>query len=209
MATPTYDIAASVTLSIGGKDVILDSKDLDSKPAVYHLPADSGITLELTEAVKWFNTTFEQSVTLPDFIKDKVKGKVSIEALDISSAGDFDLDVKLNVGDTAGFEIFPGFGVKSLGLKLKRTPIQAILSFKPNSGKVGETIKIGGTGLAGITAIKVGEIAVLAADITNSSNNFVTIKLPALAAEGEQKITITSPAGTITNPDSLKFTVKK
>jgi hypothetical protein len=209
MATPTYEIAASVTLTIGSKDVTLDPKDLDSSPVVYHLPSTDRVSLKLTEIVDWFNDKFSQSVKVPDFIEKKVKGEVSIDELDISSAGDLDLAVKLSLGDTAGFEIFPGFSIKSLGLKLKRTPTPAIVSFKPTSGKAGEFIKIGGTGLAGVTAIKIGTVAVPAADIPVSSNNFITIKLPAGIIEGEQKITITSAADTIVSPDSLKFTVKK
>jgi hypothetical protein len=87
------------------------------------------------------------------------------------------------------------------GTSLKTFSITpTVSSFTPTSGIVTSTFDVTGTGLAGVTAARIGSKA---ANVQVNSDTSVTVTVPSGAASG--KVSLTGPGGTATSHDT--FTV--
>lgn len=83
------------------------------------------------------------------------------------------------------------------------TGAPTITSFSPTNGPVGTSVTINGTGLAGVTSVKFGDVAAVTFSV-NGAGTRVTAKVPNGAVTG--KITVTTPGGTATSASDFTVT---
>jgi len=115
-------------------------------------------------------------------IRDMVMG-------DIDSDGQPDIPIAKFAGSSLLFSVIPN----QIG-----HPV--ITSFTPNSGGVGTSITIAGTGFTGATAVSIGGTPALSFNVTSATS------ITAIVGKGTSgKITITTPLGSYTSSSSFTY----
>ncbi|WP_148639285.1 hypothetical protein [Aquimarina longa] len=191
--------ALGITLQIGSKDITIDSKTVpktmeELKKTTFKLPEGNTVSFTITEIVTWFNTTFGSQIpTSFPLITDT---NVEINTFEINFATSL-LRLGFKVSITGGLNI-PGTQVGFKSFSIILTKEGAIVGTPtitgPNSGKAGAEITFTGTNMTGVTAGKIGGVALEKVEVVSDTSVKATI--PTGTASGSTSVTFTNALGT-------------
>jgi hypothetical protein len=207
---PQLSMGAFITLTVGSKDITLDTADAFRKPVVFGMPANTSITVTLADIEAWLDSVgagLGDKLSQHPFLENVVKTRsLQIDEFLLSTSGDIRLsismiknDPNIDLGNVAGLSI------KAIGFRFTRVADPVIMSVLPAKAVRGGSLSIGGTGFVKAKSVGVGAPGSSAADATpltvikNADNFFLDVAIPASSTfpSGALDLFVTTADGTV------------